>query len=343
MTRAALAALLLTGCIDFAKDLEEFCTSTGRCGPDSGSGGAQGGGSGGSSGGAQGGGFGGGATDAGCLPFGASCGIEGQCCATTTVSAAAVPLACSRLNYCQLTGADCRETGFTCGTPEQCCSNRCAQGRCEACSIDGEPCTSARNCCSGTQCGDDGLCHDARVGDAPDGGRCTSSSVCARGWCDLPDASVPEGTCKDPMGACTGLRSMPGAACCGGLASPAGTCCLGFGAWCQSSLDCCSGECWGGRCLTEQPKIGQRCESSGNCQGANSYCDPAARLCTDRWCFGAAATPYRGCCTISGTVCRFADAGTCVMPNFPSATAEACCSGLRTGTNNCTGIQIFDP
>lgn len=74
-TGAALLCLLVTGCIDFRKDLEDFCARTGRCVPDGGSaggstaggtGGSTAGGTGGSTAGGSGGGGGaGGATSGG--------------------------------------------------------------------------------------------------------------------------------------------------------------------------------------------------------------------------------------------------------------------------------------
>jgi hypothetical protein len=339
MRRGLLGALLLCGCIDFDRDLGNFCTVH----PAACDGGLAG--NGGGAGGSGGGGGGGGAMDAGCGVFGSTCSGNGQCCPTTTVSAASYSMACSRIDRCQIASSDCLEEAFHCSNDDQCCAGKCTAGKCASCGASGDPCSAARNCCSGYLCGSNGQCVDSDVGAGSNDGRCTSSPVCAGGFCDLPDASFPEGTCRDPSDAgCVGLRSPPGlGTCCPGLQTGA-TCCLPQSAWCYYSSDCCSGNCTGNRCTAAATvAIGEHCENSNDCASSDQYCDPATRVCTDRWCYGSIGTPYVGCCVIRGSICTFEDAGACILPFFHSTTDAKCCSGARDTAGDCVAVQIFDP
>jgi hypothetical protein len=115
-----------------------------------------------------------------------------------------------------------------------------------------------------------------------------------------------------------------------------------LGQRCSYSSDCCSDNCWGGRCLPDQPVLGERCDSTPNCQGQVNFCDPTSLVCTDRWCFGSLQTPYKGCCILSVTTCTFLDGGACIMGNQSSPTDPLCCSGTRTG-NLCDFARIYDP
>jgi hypothetical protein len=268
------------------------------------------------------------------------------------ISGTAFPMACSRINYCQLAGPDCRADNFTCRGPDDCCSGRCTAGRCGACSNEGEACTSARNCCltdiTSMICGDDNKCHSSAIGDGPDGGLCTSAAFCAKGYCDMPDASVPEGVCRDPAVAmCSGVESPQTASalgCCSGFGvTSGGNCCMPLGSWCEFSTDCCSDNCWGERCEAAQPVLGEHCDNTNNCQGLVNYCDPVARICTDRWCFGSVQTLYKGCCTVNGgETCNFLDGGGCVLGGFNAPAANVCCAGTYSSGMTCDFPTIYD-
>jgi hypothetical protein len=340
---SAAVVLAMAACEDFDKDLTQYCAVKG-CSGDSGTGG-NGGGSTGGSGGNGGGGGGSGA----CHDFGATCSADSDCCTTTLVSGKAYPLACSSINYCQMVAPDCRPGKWACSSNSQCCSNNCSGGRCVVCAQDGEACTKAHDCCYGEICGTDGKCHNSYVGNssAPTSGQCVASAFCVGGYCALDGGS--EGNCGSTA-ACTGVEgSAPPTAmkpCCPGLQSGtcSGTacCCQADGTWCEYSEDCCGGDCTGGRCRSTPTGFGDRCDYGADCASTSTpVCDPIGRVCTDRWCSAALADPYRGCCIISGDVCTFPDAGSCLIGGATASSAMLCCSGiLQMGTQYCQDPQL---
>ncbi len=367
MKRTLLLAtfVLGAGCFNFEAAYQNYCDG-GRCTATGGGGGggthtgggssfgggegggvATGGGSGSTGGGvATGGGQGtGGGTatgggsgrDAGCLGYGATCSTEGECCAAGD---GGLPLACSRNNYCQDVAPDCRNEGYTCSGDGQCCSQKCSSGRCAACGADGDSCTSAANCCAGSACVS-GLCSSSNG--AANGARCQGSDICQSEWCDARDAGPNDGVCTDPNA--TGNACTPAGvaattlACCAGLTQGT-TCCMPDQTWCYHDTECCSGNCYGGRC-GPQPGRGHRCESSGNCLGEN-LCDPVNGICENRWCLPAGRNLYTGCCkwlNYPGP-CIFPDAGSCLIPGTPTSNAASCCSGTISG-GYCDAVQLF--
>jgi hypothetical protein len=360
-------ALGAAGCFNFDKAYDVFCAG-GKCGVDAGAGGggATGGGGGSSVGGGSGGGAGGGSdggadagtdagTDAGidagpCLHFGETCKTPTACC---TVSDAGLAMGCSRLDYCQPTPAACLEDGYRCSSDSQCCTGSCENGRCRVCGDDGEPCSSARHCCSlvgfnESVCNTAASSCDSSGPSAANGYRCLSSDFCASGFCDRPDASVPEGLCADAGTTCTPLLGSPGAPCCPGTQLAMGVCKLPDNAFCSSyGNPCASGNCTGGLCtVATRAKIGERCYDSNTCAGLAPLCDPVSRTCTQQWCIPV-GKPMPGCCswtTWPGS-CVFADAGYCLLPGTGCTTNNECCGGLcqldTSGSKSCSGVQFF--
>jgi hypothetical protein len=367
MKRVMVGAVLAlgTGCFNFESAYQSYCDG-GRCvgttgggsntgggstatgggnatggGSSTGGGAATGGGSAGGGAATGGGSAGGGAgRDAGCLGYGATCTAEGDCCAT---SDAGLPMACSRNNYCQDVAPDCRNEAFTCSRPEQCCSHTCTNGKCAACGSAGDSCTSAATCCAGSACVA-GKCSDS-LG-AANGERCQGSDICQSEWCDARDAGSNDGVCTDPGTACTpaGVAATT-LACCPGLTQGA-TCCMPDLTWCYHGSECCSGECWNGRC-GPQPGTHGRCDNSANCTGRINLCDPVNSICTNRWCLPAGLNAFSGCCrwASDSSPCVFADGGVCLLPGIQTSNAASCCSGRlytpTTGPTECDAVQLF--
>jgi hypothetical protein len=380
MNRLALVGCVVSfsACFDFDKAYQKYCEGD-RCTPDASiasgggstggggspatgagstggggsvaAGGAQGGGSA-SGGGAIGGGgsIGGGSASGGgmaaCLPWGSSCSGD-VCCEK---SDAGLNMACARNKYC-LEVPDCRGGMTSCSTNEQCCSNRCDTdaGLCSTRSGSG-PCTTGTDCFEGYMCLS-GMCTSAN---STPGALCNTSDSCreSTNWCDMADAGPHNGVCVAPTNGCTVLGSALTTTCCPGLEYFAtGTnlgCRLPLGSWCYADSACASDNCIGDRCVADfKAPFGGRCFFGRNCLDPSTYCDPTTLTCVNRICippllnFGTIS----GCCTVSYQggigICRFADAGTCLIGGESSpGNAAACCSGLLTPMSRCTEVTL---
>jgi hypothetical protein len=283
---------------------------------------------------------------AGCSPWGSTCTGEGECC---DKSDAGLSMACARNNYC-LEVPDCRGGMTSCATNDQCCSNRCDAdaGRCTSRSTS-EACITGADCIEGYMC----LAGTCTSANSTVGAFCNTSDSCreSTNWCDMADAGPHNGVCVSPVAnSCTVLNSSLSNTCCEGLVNVSGVGCrLSLGSWCYYSSACASNNCVGDRCTAQDTvPLGSRCNYGNDCKNPSTYCDPATLTCVTRICIPPQLNigVFSGCCTVSYPgnigICRFADAGSCLIGGELSVgNPGACCSGSISVSNRCTGVVLF--
>jgi hypothetical protein len=243
------------------------------------------------------------ASVAGCLPLGATCGANSDCCAGRcasgtclqpgTCSAPGVPCA-ARADCCsgscepfgaggaRVCLATCHPEGSTCLKASDCCGLDCNGGTCggAACARQDSDCATAAQCCSGVCSANEGKCVLAQAAPCrPAGEDCSSGG--GAGCC---------GVCNDTTQRCDvgpGPCRLPGALC-------------------TQASDCCAGTC------APDTNGKQTCTSAPLPDGAG---------CTVGFqCNG-------GACTSNPPVCG-ALASACGPTGASCATAAGCCSGL---------------
>ncbi|MBI3184293.1 MAG: hypothetical protein HYZ28_19340 [Myxococcales bacterium] len=163
-----------------------------------------------------------------CLPLGGSCvmGADGgqACCPGTSC----LP-ALGGADACQLGGPPDAGSTDAGGTAD-------AGGPVDAgCKVNGEPCSSAPECCSlicGSTDGGPATCQTPVVCQ-PQGGVCTATSDCCTGqYCNIPSGSTT-GTCQPGTCPGTGQSCSPFTPCCSGL-----QCLDGAGFACSGATAC---------------------------------------------------------------------------------------------------------
>jgi hypothetical protein len=130
-----------------------------------------------------------------CLPGGASCTADGQCCAgTCNAGVCATP--------CDSNGASCTADG-------QCCGGSCIDGTCGgSCLLDGASCSASYECCIGS-------CADGACTCQEDGAPCAANSDCCIGICT--DGACTGAGCIANGSACTIPSDCCADACTNGL------------------------------------------------------------------------------------------------------------------------------
>jgi hypothetical protein len=194
------------------------------------------------------------------------CGNHSASCSTATTPC------CDGL-YCE-TGqcATCKAQGATCAGAYQCCGTTdCYEGTCQ-CRPMGATCDSQSVCCAGTRC-DGGVC-TCRA----EGATCDDNSVCCSGLrCTNGMCAVPTGVIFNP-----------------GIFVPPGTiwrfeCKLAdIGEACATTSDCCSQNCFDGKCvascrgLGEEADVDNQCCSRLRAEGKCAYagCNATGQTCT---------------------------------------------------------------
>lgn len=152
-------------------------------------------------------------------------------------------------------GADaarCKKVGRTCGSGGKRC---CRSLRCDRTVVNG---IAGKFCCK------------------PEGETCTSAEPCCSGTCDF---LVKGGTCAP----CRGRTCGADRPCCGGLDCTGGYCggCRDRATSCTSSSQCCFSDCTSGACLSAQ---GGPCARDVDCRacylGHNCTNACVNRVCT---------------------------------------------------------------
>ncbi len=237
-----------------------------------------------------------------CVPLGAPCAAEGDCCEGICEG-----------GVCG--GRPCLNNAQPCEYGEECCSGVCRDGACDKkdCSFDGEPCAlptdccpaepgtmntcetgvcqkvgvvscqgelepcepmgGALVCCDGLTCQDDGMGAVCRSACADTGQECAITPCCGDGVCDAstdPPFCAPPVVCLDTFVPC--LQSYE---CCSGYClkpdptQPAGTC-----------DECLESDCSHSVCTTGGPMAPEACAMQGyDCIVAVTSFDPFCR-CT---------------------------------------------------------------
>ncbi len=251
-----------------------------------------------------------------CTARGATCAVDGDCCA---------PLTCNG-GVC---GDACAPLAGTCATSADCCAPFvCLGGACRTpCTPSGGACATGADCCAPGAC-TAGACTTPPCRVA--GAACATSADCCAG------ATCTAGVCTPPPCRGAGGACATGSDCCAPLACAMGTCqaaCRAVGVACASSADCCApSACVGGVCALPCRATGAACTTDTDCCGPNTCrggaCAPVCRAA------GATCTTSADCCaptTCTGGVCR----APCASSGGACATDTDCCSGQVCTSGAC--------
>ena len=173
--------------------------------------------------------------------------------------------------------------------------------------------------------------------------------------------SVPQsgGSTSSPLCLQFGQKCNTGPDCCSGLCDPTSNSCVSSinqctaaSGPCQSSTECCSLACVGGKCsATACIADGQSCTNSaaccggncsgGTCQALNTSCRTAGNPCTDNTqccstlCSGGTCQLGASYCIQSGDVCS--QAGTCCSGSCQMGSGTlGTCAPAPTGSTYCS-------
>jgi hypothetical protein len=251
-----------------------------------------------------------------CAASGATCMLDGDCCAPLTCAGGVCRTACAPLAATCTTSADC------------CAPQVCLGGVCRTpCGPAGAGCATSAECCVPGTCMS-GVCTTPPCRTA--GTACTTSADCC-----APSTCVG-GICTPPVCRGAGAACTMATDCCAPLACTAGMCraaCRTAGSACAADGDCCTpATCRGGVCATPCRTTGSMCTSDADC------CSPGA--CRGGMCAapcraaGATCTTSADCCapnTCEGGVCR----GACVMTGGACASDTDCCTGQTCSGGAC--------
>lgn len=231
-----------------------------------------------------------------CEPAGTFCDGPAECCdlacnggvckcGTHSAACSSSGSPCCSGLYCE-TGqcATCKAKTEACVGAYQCCgSTDCYQGTCQ-CRPSGASCNSQSVCCSGTVC-DAGICQCRAEGDVCGSGSvCCSGSYCKAGQCvarqplDTPIKTID-------IRAALPVKSSIFLALCTGME---------VGDSCTTASDCCSQNCFDGRCVEACRKVGEAAEVDSQCCSrlrANEKCAYAGCEAP-----GDACTAHQNCC-----------------------------------------------
>jgi len=251
--------------------------------------------------------------------------------------------------------AACVGKGVACATSSQCCSApdlACSpiSGDCELATYSGI-CTTNADCVS-SNCGASGQCLPNSSANGP----CVSDLDC--GLDNLYQLACTLSSCLYPTGGhpCTNDNNCLSNDCVTGVPN---TCsCSALGTFCDSSANCCSGECAGGKCLLASgatcaggpdcasgtcggtcacSNLGQACGGNGDCATctANSECvhgvcalKQGTTGCAGKLCVGdlpslaAGTTCVGGQCSAAASVFNWCDSNTDCGTNQSCYTLE---------------------
>jgi hypothetical protein len=303
-----------------------------------------------------------------CAALNPSCSTIGNACGAAA-DGGALPECCSK--YCSAGRCQqpsyCAQTGDTCASGTDCCSGVCTKTGTQALGICGAPPTTGANCnltdgmlCAGSTA--DGGIVFTDGGIPACGGSCCSRScapwgptgvlVCqpASGCHLVGDLCTNDSQCcgsaafpADDAGDC---QSQGGCSTCSGTGGAVGVCqnptgCKPNGAvcrlatnTCESSCDCCSGNCHADTCKQDNLGI-PRCSVS-SCLDAGGACSSSADCCNGNPCVpnpgdaGAPLTcfPYQ-CVPSCGTCSDNADC--CPGYNCLNGACDPCGGGPGDG------------
>ena len=302
-----------------------------------------------------------GEADEGIFAFGASCGVDADCCSGR----------CDSNGRCDHGPPLCGLSDSACDQATDCCELSCDADRqaCQSgaiCSSEGESCGADEDCCS-DHCGAGGTCLTGGDGCRSNGDACEDSSNCCSGACT-------NGTCDGDGPSCLAMGEacpIDGDQCCGkSCDATTMTCartelCRVAGEACSSAADCCSAFCRGGYCeipigcrpsfevcsvdpdccsgLCQEDAAGvRRCMPLGGCRVSGPVLTPFGE--TNRHgeiCANASQCCSGICGTDSDGLSRCEKVGDSGLVCFPDG--ELCEADFECCSNRCTTPRIGSP
>jgi hypothetical protein len=240
-----------------------------------------------------------------CGPAGQACGQKEQCCGFL-----------SGLAQCE-EGGCCRPFGVPCSSNEDCCGGVACEADADsgesvcggqACTLAGEPCEAAAECCTKVCDPDSGTCSEQIC--LPDGSPCDKASDCCHNFCDRGVVAAED----NAAGVCALPQCVPDGFLCP-LETPEIECCSPFCVLNSYSMEnvCSSGDC--------QPDF-QPCVFDIEC--CSFFCDPLTSVCTLP-CGTASQPCSMGCCP--DAACNQNTQTCCMQETAFCLNNEDCCEG----------------